>query len=73
MTEENFRKILKGFNYYSKDIDEELIKGPYFDMFLEYIIKYVPNFNQTETLVELFKFLDIYCVNLPELWSKSLR
>ena len=45
LTEDNFKKILKGFNYYSKDIDEELIKGPYFDMFLEYIIKYVPNFN----------------------------
>ena len=33
-TEENFMKILKGFNFYSNQIDEEIIKGPYFDQFI---------------------------------------
>lgn len=31
------------------------------------------SFHKNSTLVEVFKFLDLYCINLPELWSKAIH
>lgn len=70
LTEDNFKKILDSFLNYANEIDYNQVQTDIFKDYLELLRKYVSTFNNVNTVVSLVKFLDLYCIDYPELWAK---
>lgn len=70
-TEENIRHVLQGFVVYS---DAMLNKGDIvlkeYWAFQDILRNSISFFNDKETFLCLVEFLDVFCVNYPELWMK---
>ena len=70
LTEENFKKILDSFLHFADEIDYNQVQTDIFKDYLVLLRKYITTFRKVETIVSLVKFLDLYCIEYPEIWAK---
>lgn len=70
LDEENVLKMIKGFQIYADRLNSEQIDSPVFSYFLDNLRKNIKIFKDENTILEILKFLDLYCVDYPELWAK---
>lgn len=71
LTEANFLKVVKGFQTFATSINADQMGIPAFDYFLDNLRGYIGTFKDENTYVEILKFMDLYCVEYPELWAKT--
>lgn len=70
LTEENINKALKGFLQYSVEMTEEDLNRYEYQLFLDLLRSDIGFLTSTEFYLNLARFLDLYCVDYPELWVK---
>lgn len=71
LTEVNFLKIIKGFQTFAASINADQTSTPAFDYLLNSLRGYLGSFKDENTYVDILKFMDLYCIEYPELWAKA--
>ena len=70
LSEENTLKIIRGFQTYADKLSAEQIDTPMFNYFLDTLRREIALFKEETAILEVLKFMDLYCVDYPELWVK---
>lgn len=70
-TEPNLNRVLRGFLSFADEIDEAQLERAEFRDFLEKTrFTYAELYRGEEFCVNLARFLDLFCVDYPEIWVK---
>lgn len=71
LNEDNLLKLVQGFQTYAESISADQTGSPAFEYFLDSLRGYIGSFKDENTYVEILKFMDLYCIDYPELWAKA--
>lgn len=68
---ENYNKVLNGFISLADDFEEADLEKRSFKFFLSEIKRlYVDLYTDSESLKNLSKFMDLYCIDYKDIWLK---
>ena len=70
-TEENLLKVLRAFLCFADEMQENDLDRPEFQEFLKKVrLTYVELYWSEQFYVALGQFLDLFCIDYPEIWVK---